>query len=331
MQIIYFPHTYITDNAFETLSRCFEKIHIYQPTLKHVPERIRQWQKAGCLEIRCPIPELEKDIEASYKAYHHLGSLHRGKKGEMKHFQPAGTPFFEEDSSVRIHAELRRQINGKAMPDETFPDLKTRLVQAGLFLLIAQEFDASQDEIHRGIEICAEIEKSLFKNLKEDDDSLFEELTATRLPPDNSAGDHMLMERVSAWTRLFFHDLTTCGVEVNSGTIPPLFVTSSRSLYEEIISLGSDHDGPFFFNLDKIDQESLSAALAHTAGKRISGSTDGEKDTAGTKSQAGIMVISLPENPLSILAKCAGLKPSDPAIPAWPEPWNITLIGLISS
>lgn len=56
---------------------------------------------------------------------------------------------------------------------------------------------------------CAGMEKNLFKNLKEDDDLLFQELVSSPLPSADSPGEHRLMERFSAWTRLFLYDIST--------------------------------------------------------------------------------------------------------------------------
>jgi hypothetical protein len=330
MQPIYFPHTYITDETFQALSACFEKILVYQPTFGHIPEPMKQWQDAGRLEIRCPIQDLETDIESSFKAYQHFGNIHQGRKGELKNFQPAGIPFFEDTSTLKIQADLTRQIKEGERQSDRFIDTNSRLIHAGLFLQIAQEFDARRDEIRRGLEACAGIEKNLFKHLKEDDDTLFEDLTHASLPPNNPAGDHMLPERVSAWTRLFFHDILINTAREGGFSSPIFFITTSRTLFEEIVAQGGDHAHIYSLDSQKMDHTTTISTLTEIVKATDAASIPATIASLENSIRGNMDIGVIPEPPISVMSKYAGVPPVDVPCLSSPGLQSGTLLGLLS-
>ncbi|MFH0724952.1 MAG: hypothetical protein V2B19_01115 [Pseudomonadota bacterium] len=332
MQPIYFPHTYITDETFQALTACFQKITVYQPTLRHIPESMMPWRNSDQLEIRCPIGEFETDIESSLKAYQHLGDIHQGRTREVKHFHPAGIPFFDDTSPQKIRADLIREIRGNELGKDAIAPSTAKLIHAGLFLQMAQNLDANQDGIRRNMAACAGMEKNLFKNLKEDDDLLFEELASSTPPSSDSPGEHRVRERFSAWTRLFLFDISMNHKEKKTPSLPLLFITSSQSLFDEIIADDTDNTSFFYFYPNRLEQAELASTLTRMAKANNPASF---RKTIGSFINETPPVIKTAvvfnEPPLAFLAKRAGLLPGD--IPDFPdrELQPNTLIGLLST
>jgi hypothetical protein len=332
MQPIYFPHTYITGETFKALSACFKKFTVYQPTLRHIPELMIQWRNTGQLEIRCPLCEFETDIESSLKSYQYLGNIHQGRKGEVKNYQPSGIPFFDETSPQKIRADLVREIlGGDESRNNRFTHSTAQRVHAGLFLQMAQDFDSHQDGIRQDMEVYSRKEKALFKNLKEDDDSLFQELRSTLLPRADSPGEHMLPQRLSAWTRLFFYDIL---INAEGGKFPPapiLFITTSRFLFNEMVTEETDHTVFASLDLKVLQPTSFSDTLSEMARTTNLASVRRAQGSYANVAPTAIKIaVVLNEPPLTFLAKGAGVLPDDiPSLPG-PEMQPNTLIGLIS-
>jgi hypothetical protein len=332
MQPIYFPHTYIADETLQALTACFPKITVYQPTLRHIPESMIQWRNTDQLEIRCPIGEFETDIESSLKSYQHLGDIHQGRTGEVKHFHPTGIPFFDDNSPQKIRADLIREIRGDAPGKDDYAPSAAKLIHAGLFLLMAQNLDAHQDGIRRNMAACAGMEKNLFKNLKEDDDLLFQELVSPPLPSSHSPGEHRLRERFSAWTRLFLYDISINQKEEKMLSPPFLFLTTSQFLFDEIVADGTDNISFFYLNPNEMAQPVLSSTLNEMARTTNPASF---RETMGSFINETPPVLKTAvvfnEPPLAFLAKRAGLLPGD--VPNCPdsELQSNTLIGLLST
>jgi hypothetical protein len=332
MQPIYFPHTYITDESFNALSTCFQKITVYQPTLRHIPESMIRWRDSDQLEIRCPIREFETDIESSLKTYQHLGEFHQGRKGEVKNYQLSGIPFFDDISPQKIRADIVRQIQADEPQNQRLTPSTAQLVRTGLFLQMAQDLDSHDDVIKRNLAACAGMEKNLFKNLKEDDDSLFQELTSTPLPPANSTGEYRLKERLSAWTRLFFYDILINSERENFLPLPVLLITSSRFLFDEMVSEETDNTVFFSFDSKLLQHPSFFSALAemaHATNPTSFREAQGPLDKEIPISLKISVVLNSP--PLAFLARRAGILPSDvPNLPGRELQPN-TLIGFIST
>jgi hypothetical protein len=331
MQPIYFPHTYIPNETVQALTACFQKITVYQPTLRHLPESMIQWQTADRLEIRTPVREFESDIESSLKSYQYIGEIHRGRKGEIKNYQLTGIPCFDDTSPQKIRADLIREMQADLPRDNRFTPAARQLIQAGLFLQMAQAFDSHQDEIQRNLAACTRMEKSLFKNLKEDDDSLFQELVTPPLRSDDSPGGHMLPERLAAWTRLFFYDILTSSKETPFPAIPIFFITTNRFLFNEMTN-GTDNT--LSFSLDPIfkqpDPVATLMEMARATDPALFREFAGSPVTTETLLAIEAAVV-INEPPLAFLAKHAGLIPRD--VPPFPIPEHQpnTLIGLLST
>lgn len=332
MQPIYFPHTYITDKIYQALPACFQKLMIYQPTLGHIPESMRQWRDTGQLEIRCPLREFEMEIAYSLKSYQYLGSTHQGRKGEIKHFQPSDVPFFDDTSPQKIRADLTRKMQGDEPGNPLLPPSTARLIHAGLFLQMAQDFDRHQDGINRDMDTCLGMEKNLFKHLKEDDDSLFQDLAFTPLPPADALGEHMLAERLSAWSRLFFYDILHNSDGEEFPPRPLLFITPSRLLFEEMVTEKADHTIIFSLDSQCMERAAFSATLAGMARATDMASLREAIGLFASNPPTAIkMAVVLNEPPLDFLAKHAGIYPGDiPTLPGRKRQEN-TLIGLVST
>jgi hypothetical protein len=330
MQPIYFPHTYITAKTYQALSACFPKMMVYQPTLGHIPESMHQWRNTGKLEIRCPLREFETDIASSLKSYQYLGNTHHGLKGEIKNYHPSGVPFFDDTSPQKIRADLTRKMQEDEPSTPIGAPSTAQLMHAGLFLQMAQDFDIHQDGIHQDMATCIGMERNLFKHLKDDDDLLFQDLAFPLLPPAEAFGDHMLVERLSAWSRLFFYDILSYADGEQFPPHPVLLITPSQLLFDEIVTEEAENTVIFSLDSQYMEDASFSTTLSGMARATNMASL---RETIGAFANHPPTAIKIAvifnEPPLHFLAKRAEIcRDHVPSLPG-KKPQGNTLIGLV--
>jgi hypothetical protein len=159
-------------------------------------------------------------IESILKAYKNWADLHQAS--DMSHFKTLGDkiPFFSESSVSQIHKDVRAFSN-TTEADKSIPDF---LLQARIFLQMAQEFDERNLEIVRNLNTQTKMEKGLYRRLRGDDDSL-PELENMRQPLRYHDPFHyMLADRLRAWSTIFMAD----------DRRPGLFITNSRDVIDMI-------------------------------------------------------------------------------------------------
>ncbi|MEZ4527327.1 MAG: hypothetical protein R2941_15520 [Desulfobacterales bacterium] len=223
MTPVYFPFTCIAGSAVRMLRLCFPKTVLYQPSASAMPETVRQAVK-DFAQIRIPANEDQEKLAAIAKEYQNWAQLHQGRDLSFFKARQGSVPFFDEFSVQEIRADIRRKKEGKNRADQN-PD---PLFQARIFLSISQEYDMRQWEIGNHLESLSEMENTLLREIRGDEDEDTDTGPSIRsLIAKEDPGAHMTAERLNAWARL-----ALCDPE-----IPNLFLTTSTAVMEMVCEL----------------------------------------------------------------------------------------------
>jgi hypothetical protein len=229
MTPIYFPHTYVTRPVMEAIQACFSPVVLYQPSTADIPPPLREWEKTGQVELRVPVPTEEEKLASLLTDFRNWAALHRDKHGlDLAYFRTRKDrwPFFDETSGAWILADIK----GKSRTDT--PPYETRLLNARLLLLIAQEMDVQNDSLVADLQRADEMEAMLFRHLRGDEARPRQETDALRVAPGEGA-DYMLKERIGAWALLAAVDAVQKGPDASG-----IFVTASRPVVEYLAESG---------------------------------------------------------------------------------------------
>ncbi len=225
MTPIFFPHTYLSHPVMEAVQACFSPVVLYQPSARHVPPPLREWEETGQVELRVPIPAAEEKLASLLKDFRHWADLHRDKHGiDRAYFKTRrnGLPFFDETSGAWILADL------KARRRHENPAVEAHLLTARLLLCIAQEMDVHNDSLTMDLQRTDAMEQMLFRQLSGEEAVAHLKTGALRIGLD-AGTDYMLKERIAAWAALAAADAAQRGPDASG-----IFVTTSRSVVEHV-------------------------------------------------------------------------------------------------
>ena len=245
MKAIFFPYTYISDTVVKALNSWFRQIIVYQPSNLNDQDIMNDAESIDVISIRTPVSgdeDLIKRIIQDFKAW---GDIHNDGEMETIKFTGNTIPFFDENSINQIKADIKQ---GMSNPAEMKED---HLLNARVFLHLAQEFDKQNDEIRQGLFLCEEMEQKLINDIMGIDKNNADQNKLKEFSPDSS--DNFIIEkRIVSWSGLFMHE-KECA---------PLFITTSMEAIEyltgkaggagKILTINADKPEADGF-LDKID------------------------------------------------------------------------------
>ncbi len=221
MKPIYFPFTFISKPVCQTLAACFRQTAVYQISSIKIPDEMQHWGKSGILDIRIPVKYDGDKLDAIVKQYRSWANSHQGSEIAFLKSRVDEIPFFDENSTRQITADIKskgeRQNRSQEKPDP--------LLNAGLFLHLAQEYDMQNLTLSQDLQAIEAIEKDFMKDLKGENQALDEETVLEKTLKAHDPGHYMTKERIHAWTHLMQRDQQDSG----------LFVTTSRSVFESLI------------------------------------------------------------------------------------------------
>jgi hypothetical protein len=223
MKPICFPSTCVSDSVAQALTACFGQFIVYQPLAGKIPEQMRPWVEKGILDIRVPVTENQKELEAVVKNYLNWADLHFDGSGLKPPFLQTwqdSIPFFKASSSSQVVADIKEQVHGK--PSSRAPE---PLLAARLFLYLAQEFDRQNQEVARDLKRHRQQEAKLIRQLKMEDDSLTAEFQKEAVPAPDDSADYMVLDRLKAWTRILLKGTDISGV----------FITHIPAVLQELL------------------------------------------------------------------------------------------------
>ena len=236
MNPVYFPFTFISKPVCQTLAACFRQTAVYQISSIKIPDEMQNWGKSGILDIRIPVKYDGDKLDAIVKQYRSWANSHQGSEIAFLKSRADEIPFFDETSTRQITADIKSK-GGRQNRSQEKPD---PLLNAGLFLHLAQEYDMQNLTLSQDLQAIEAIEKDFMKNLKGENQALEEETALEKTLEAHDPGHYMTKERIHAWTRLMQRDQQDSG----------LFVTTSRSVFEALID--STPEAEFVDVLDAI-------------------------------------------------------------------------------
>ncbi len=215
MTPIYFPFTFIPAPVAQALGVFFKQTAAYQPSGERTPDAMRKMADRGLLDVRVPAAENIPHLDAVIRDFAQWAEHRRGS--ELSYFKVAGSvPYYDETMTHEIRSDIRRPDREKAA---TAAD---PLVNARLFLHMAQDFDVQNWEIMDELDALKQKEASFINALKggEEDDAEPTLLNQALTPED--PGNYMIEERMNAWVRLLLLDPRRSG----------LFVCGNRTAFD---------------------------------------------------------------------------------------------------
>jgi hypothetical protein len=221
MKPIYFPFTFMTKPVCQTLAACFRQTAVYQISSIKIPDEMQQLEKSGILDIRIPVKYDGDKLDAIVKQYRSWANLHQGSEIAFLKSRTDKIPFFDEDSTRQITADIKSK-EGRQNRSQEKPD---PLLNAGLFLHLAQEYDMQNLTLTEDLQAVEAMEQDFMKDLKGDNHALDEEIALEKTLEVHDPGHYMTKERVHAWTRIMQQDQEGSG----------FFVTTSKSVFEFLI------------------------------------------------------------------------------------------------
>ena len=222
MNPIYFPFTYIPKSVGKALSACFRQTAVYQISGTKIPDEMQELSRDGILDIRIPVEVNGEFLDKILKDYRSWINTHQGTETAFLTAMAKKIPFFDENASSQIRADLKK--SGKQISPQEKPD---PLFNTKLFLQIAQEFDLQKKGLGRNMMDIEAMEDDFMKNLKWEDDDDHARAVARKVLENDDPGHYMTTERINAWASLMLQDPQASG----------LFITTSRAVLEHLIDI----------------------------------------------------------------------------------------------
>jgi len=186
---------------------------------------MQELSRNGILDIRIPVEANGKFLDNVLKDYRAWVNIHQGTETAFLAAMANKIPFFDENASSQIRADLKKI--GKQIPAEEKPD---PLFNAKLFLHMAQELDLQNAGLDQDLMDIDAMEDDFMKNLKWEDDDDHARAVVRRQWDKNDPGHFMTTERINAWVSLMLQDPQASG----------LFITTSRAVLEHLIEIVSE-------------------------------------------------------------------------------------------
>ena len=331
MKPICFPSTYVPDSVAQALTACFGQFIVYQPLAGKIPEQMRPWVEKGILDIRVPVTEDQKELEAAVKNYLSWADLHFDGSGLKPPFLKTwkdAIPFFKDSSSSQVVADIKEQVHGKPVARAPEPILTARL-----FLYFAQEFDRQSQEVARDLQRHRQQEAGLIRQLKMEEDSLTAEFQKEEVQIPDDFADYMVLDRLEAWTRILLKDTDISGI----------FITHIPAVLQEL--LGKTPTAEKLLHFESIPtctamtteldpwRQKLVSDLAHIVEHKwvpTAGRPSDQPDFPAATNTVSLSVYLAPDQmPRDFFSHCAQIQPPDRDASCPGGSFKNTLIGLI--
>ena len=199
MRTVYFPNTYIDPAKAEWMASIWGAITLLQSSPETCLPDTHELHSSGVVEPIFPSTAIGKSLVEVLDDFKEWASQHAGGDLAAMMEQGQAAPFLYPQATSQIAADIRK---GETTPaNDPEQERLSRLVQACLFLTMAQEFDVQQMQLARQIEALNAREKEMLADLKGE-----EEAPEASLSFDDHAatgdGGGMVRLRVRAWSRV---------------------------------------------------------------------------------------------------------------------------------
>lgn len=216
---VFFPSTFIPPESAAAIARRIGRFAVYQPVMGYSPAILMHLDETGMIGLEHPVIGNEAHLLEVCRAYDNWGGLHR--KDALMLDRLAGHGFYNQDFAVEIRTEILKRKDGGSSGEPTEPD---PLVNARVFLQMAQEYDFREFEIREGLEKARNASRQLFEELRGDNRAADGSYRPEKVGPGNDPSAVMTESRLAAWALL-----------AKSAVSPPdLFVTDSLAVTEDL-------------------------------------------------------------------------------------------------
>lgn len=222
MKPIYFPFTYIPESVGKDLAACFGQITVYQISGEKVPEDMQNLVEDGILDVRIPMEINSELLDKIHHDYRVWMDTHQGTEIAFLKTMVHNIPYFDENASSQIRAEIKKTTRQTPIPKK--PD---SLLNAGLFLHMAQEYDLQNERLSRDLRDIDTMEADFMKDLKGEEEDVQSRAMKHKPIEIQDPGRYMTAERLAAWTSFMLKDPQDSEV----------FITTSRAVIEHIIDI----------------------------------------------------------------------------------------------
>ena len=208
---IFFPFTCISSEIVNILHTVFGQIAVYQASKKTVPKSMKDLAADGCLEIRFPVTAQEKELQTLFKQYHIWSDVHQiSDKRYLIQREKAPADY----TPSKIRTEIKRRLRGEPIEGKSDP-----VLNAGLFLVFAQQYDLQSEALHNELNTAKQLEKDFISKLRAE--SQDQAISPVLLSQEDTTL-YMIPERVAAW----------CCVAQQDKETSRILVTTSQPAFE---------------------------------------------------------------------------------------------------
>lgn len=211
-----FPFTFIAEETAEAFYRRFGRIVVYQPITGQAPVSMAGLADRGVIEIRCPAVGDESRLTQLYRAFTDWGAMHGKDAAWLKSLSLKD--FYNQAFAVEIRSEILKfgETEAREEPDP--------ILNARLFLQLAQEYDLRESEIVQDIQSADMAAENLFEQLKGEAGAAVGDRIAGPRAAGDDAGSHMPETRMAAWSTL---------ARCDAGD-PAVFLTHSPAVMDQV-------------------------------------------------------------------------------------------------
>lgn len=226
--ICYLPFSHIPENPFVHLARALGPLTVYLPAKALMPKDLHAWLEKEWVELKTPSDLDENQLLGQLEAFKSWAQLHDGHIADMVSFFNAGQgrpPMMDETAPSQIMTQLRH------WGEDTADKNDDEVIQAALFLLLAQMYDQYQDNLGADLAAVAGMEQEMYATIGGGAGQLegmgSEAPGSGTYPNEEDVGGHMTAKRLQAWARIAF--LEDHGLKV--------YVTTSTAVFEYLAGL----------------------------------------------------------------------------------------------
>lgn len=204
----FFPFTYISADIARACKVRFGPVILYQPARGAVPEEVGRLEKQGEIVLRYPSTQSEDRLLQLARRFQDWGAMHEKASAAVKEFAESG--FYNQEFAPEISTEILKGPKEQQHGPEP-------LFNAGLFLLLAQEYDRQTAELEKELSQTDKAARELFQGIKdglEDYPGFSNGFDESVTAPD--PGGYMTESRLRAWNYLLSSDPEPPAVLVTS-------------------------------------------------------------------------------------------------------------------
>lgn len=266
---IFFPSTFITRETAAAINRRLGRFVLYQPIMDQTPPVLAHLSETPAIELRYPVIGNEAYLLELCRAYSTWGNVHQ--KDALRLNQLAGEGFYNQDFAAEIRSEVLKRKNGVSM--EAAPKADP-MVNARMFLQLAQEFDLRESEIRQSLEKTDNASKQLFEQLRGEDLATGESFGAGAGAATDDACAVMTEARLAAWALLCKND----------SAAPDIYVTDSSAVMEALFER--------FPSMVRLLETTTAAGDPETAAQGLSGGFRAIADQPWAGKEAAAQIFS---------------------------------------